>query len=78
MPVVQLKDVRREGINLLKSQTIDSSFVLTPTPVLDCDCILSYVLDISKEFIFSHPEFEVPFDKYNQYKHMLFLYQYHF
>ena len=67
MSVVQLKDVRREGINLLKSQTSDSFFVLTPTPVLDCDCILSYVLDISKEFIFSHPEFEVPFDKYNQF-----------
>lgn len=65
MSSVQLKDARREGINLLKSQTNESSFCLTSTPVLDCDCILSYVFNISKEFIFSHPEFEIPLNKYD-------------
>lgn len=34
----------------------ESSFVLTPTAQLDCDCILSFVIGFPKEYIFLNPE----------------------
>lgn len=56
--------LRQEGIAFLTKRTDEGkssipSGVVSTTPVLDVDCILSFVANVSRSYVLSHPEYEL-------------------
>ncbi len=61
---VTLGELRKAAIDALRSARIksDSSVyagAVTATPALDCDCIISHFLQVTRAGILAHPEMEV-------------------
>ncbi len=68
MDTISLGEVRKNGIWLLThEEAVPGAFVATGTPGLDCDCILAYILSVSRSYILAHPEYPVSIDQYQHF-----------
>lgn len=61
-----LGQARKNGVRLLQNPPdCATSFVLSPSPVLDCDCILEYATNLPRERFVSHPDDEISDTRYD-------------
>lgn len=64
MSPYSIAKAKQFGISVLTDERLKTSFVNIETPRLDCECILSYVLNVTRSFLLVHDDMELSEDQF--------------